>query len=150
VSTLLDTNILTCLAHPDHPRHIVARDAVRFLLERAEEVCVVPQNLYEFWVVATRPAAQNGLGMSLDQAQAECSQIKRLFTLFRDERGILGEWERLVAQHAVMGKTGHDARLVAAMHRHGLTHLLTFNAEHFARFPGITIATPEDVLQGAR
>ncbi len=150
MSTLLDTNILARLAQPDHPKHIPARDAVKLLLTRGEEVCIVPQNLYEFWVVATRPANQNGLGMSLDQAYAECVQIKRLFTLFRDERGILTEWEQLVMRHAVTGKTGHDARLVAAMHRHGLTHLLTFNAEHFARFPGITITNPEDVIRADR
>jgi hypothetical protein len=69
-----------------------------------------------------------------------------MFTLFRDERGILTEWERLVKQHDVKGKTTHDARLVAAMQRHDLTHLLTCNADHFTRFSGISLLTPESVL----
>lgn len=37
------------------------------------------------------------------------------------------------------GKNAHDARLVAAMVRHGLTHILTFNAQDFSRYRGITI-----------
>jgi hypothetical protein len=47
---------------------------------------------------------------------------------------------------AVVGKNGHDARLVAAMMVHGLTHLLTFNVQDFRRYPGITAVTPADVL----
>jgi len=146
VSTLLDTNILTRLAQPDHAQHLAARDAVRLLLERGEDLAIVPQNLYEFWVVATRPADANGLGMTVQQAQSELSQIKRVFRLSLDQRGILPRWEQLVVDHAVQGKTAHDARLVAAMARHDTTQLLTFNAGDFARFPHITVLTPESVL----
>lgn len=48
--------------------------------------------------------------------------------------------------HAVSGKNAHDARLVAAMLAHGLTHLLTFNDADFQRFTGITTVTPAAVL----
>jgi len=146
VSILLDTNILIRLAQPDHAHHITARDAVRALLEQGEELITVPQNLYEFWVVATRPTAANGLGMTVQQAQLELSQIKKLFRLFRDERGILPQWEQLVVDHSVQGKIAHDARLVAAMTRHDTTQLLTFNAGDFKRFPDITVLTPDSVL----
>lgn len=36
-----------------------------------------------------------------------------------------------------------DARLVAAMKRHGTSHLLTFNDGDFARFSDITVVNPE-------
>jgi predicted nucleic acid-binding protein len=39
----------------------------------------------------------------------------------------------------------YDTRLVASMHVHGITHLLTFNVSDFARFPGITAAHPQDI-----
>jgi len=148
VSILLDTNILTRLVQPDHPHHISARDAVRILLERNEDLAIVPQNLYEFWVVATRPAGKNGLGMTVEQARSELSQIRGLFRLFRDERGILSRWEQLVFDYDVKGKIAHDAKLVAAMLRHDTTNLLTFNADDFTHFPGITVLTPENVLKG--
>lgn len=146
MNTLLDTNILIRLVQPDHDQHIAARDAVRLLLERGEDLAVVPQNLYEFWVVATRPATANGLGMTIEQAQAELSQIKKVFRLFRDERGILSWWEQLVAGCTVRGKAAHDARLVAAMARHGMGQLLTFNSGDFDRFADVTVLTPEGVL----
>jgi predicted nucleic acid-binding protein len=39
----------------------------------------------------------------------------------------------------------HDARLVAVMHVHGLTHLLTLNTVDFIRYPGITVVHPQNV-----
>ena len=40
----------------------------------------------------------------------------------------------------------HDAQLVAAMHIHGVTHLLTLNVRDFARYPGITVVHPQTLL----
>lgn len=85
--------------------------------------------------------------MAVSEVQARIARFKRLFALLRDERSILPEWERLVGLHNATGKTAHDARLIAAMQRHGLSRLLTFNASHFARFAGITVLTPEQVRQ---
>jgi predicted nucleic acid-binding protein len=55
------------------------------------------------------------------------------------------EWERLVTLHHVTGKNAHDARLVAAMVVHGITHLLTFNTADFVRFPGVMALDPASV-----
>jgi predicted nucleic acid-binding protein len=148
VNTLLDTNILTRSSQEDHPQFAAASKSVELLRTSGDRLCVVPQNLYEFWAVATRPPSENGLGMTADQVQGRLARIKRLFVLLRDERGILAEWERLVGLHDVKGKPAHDARLVAAMRRHGLDRLLTFNASHFARFTEITVLSPDTVIAG--
>src|SRR5438270_13234770 len=121
MSTLLDTNILTRMAKPTDPMHRAAVDATDHLGRSGERLCLVPQNLYEFWVVATRPLAQNGLGLTVTEAQAELIKLKQLFVLLDDTAAILSEWERLVNQHQVIGKSAHDARLVAAMNVHGLS-----------------------------
>lgn len=55
----------------------------------------------------------------------------------------------MVAAYACQGKVAHDARYVAAMRAHGLTHLLTFNGADFARFPGITVLDPHTVATSA-
>ena len=65
---LLDTNLLTRMTRSRDPQSGVARAAIQTLLGRGERLIVVPQNLYEFWAVATRPpgpppAGRNGLGM---------------------------------------------------------------------------------------
>jgi predicted nucleic acid-binding protein len=67
--------------------------------------------------------------------------------VLRDERGILERWEQIVKAHQVLGKPAHDARLAAAMQRHGLTHLLTFNGGNFSRFGFIQILDPLQVAQ---
>jgi hypothetical protein len=52
----------------------------------------------------------------------------------------------LVVAHGVMGAQVHDARLVAFMLAHGLTHVLTLNAADFARYPGIIPVAPGEIL----
>lgn len=142
---LVDTNVLLRCAQPAHSQYATAKSAVKTTRMRGFIPCIVPQVIYEYWVVATRPVAQNGLGLTTAVAEADATQIIEQFHLFRDERAIFGRWQRLVVQHEVHGKTAHDARLVAAMTRHKLTHLLTFNDTHFARFEGLTIVHPNHV-----
>ena len=65
------------------------------------------------------------------------------FSLFLDERSIFSIWRELVQTYGVLGKNAHDARLVAAMKRHDLTHILTFNAADFRRYPGVELLDPQ-------
>lgn len=146
---LVDTNVLTRAAQLAHPQHPPALAALKAMKAQGNEPCIVPQVIYEYWAVCTRPIEANGLGMAPPQVEQKVAEIKRLFAFFRDERAIFPEWEKLVVQHQVAGKTAHDARLVAAMIRHGMKHLLTFNAADFARYAGITVFTPDQVLHAS-
>jgi hypothetical protein len=47
-----------------------------------------PQNIAEFWNVATRPAEINGLGFSVDEALQEIVNIESLLTLLPDTPAI--------------------------------------------------------------
>jgi predicted nucleic acid-binding protein len=147
MSTLLDTNILTRSAQPGHPMHQAAVDAVDVLRRRGEVLHLVPQNFYEFWIVATRPVAQNGLGLTPAQTGNETDQLKKLFVVLEDIPPIFPEWERLVTNYAISGKNAHDARLVAAMHVHSLGQLLTFNDADFRRYNTITVLSPDQVAR---
>jgi predicted nucleic acid-binding protein len=51
---LLDTNLLGRLTDSADPLSEAARQAVHTLLAKGERLIIVPQNLYEFWAVATR------------------------------------------------------------------------------------------------
>ncbi len=146
---LIDTNILTRSAQPAHAQHATALRALKAIRAQGNEPCIVPQVIYEYWAICTRPVDANGLGMAPPQVELKIAQIKRLFILLRDERAIFPEWEKLVVQYQVKGKTSHDARLVAAMVRHGLKHLLTLDAPDFARYAGITVFTPDQVLRAS-
>jgi predicted nucleic acid-binding protein len=58
---LADTNILLRSAAPAHPTHSETVRAVSALLSRGETVCIVPQNIVEFWRVATRQPHEKGI-----------------------------------------------------------------------------------------
>jgi predicted nucleic acid-binding protein len=136
---LIDTNVLLRLVQPNHSSHPASLAALTRLYRARESLCIVPQILYEFWVVATRPIDVNGLGMTASQAQADIAKIVTRFRLMRDERGVYKRWEVLVTALGVVGKNAHDARLVAAMQRHGVTRILTFNVGDFSRYPGVEV-----------
>lgn len=118
--------------------------ATNALLVRGEKLYVVPQNLVEFWNVCTRPLDRNGLGRTTTEAGAEIHRLKSLFPLLLDTPLIYLEWERLVTTYSVQGVQVHDAKLVAAMRIHGLTHILTFNMQDFTRYQEITAVHPSD------
>lgn len=146
MSVLVDTNVLLRSIEPRHRMQRAADDSVQTLRRQGERLVLAPQNVYEFWVVAMRPVAQNGLGLTSLEAAAEVSRFKSLFGLLADSAAIMPAWERLVLRHQVVGKNAHDARLVAAMIVHGIDRLLTFNTADFARYQQITVISPEDIV----
>lgn len=97
-------------------------------------------------MVCTRPTTVNGLGKTAAEAMAELVSLKTLFSRLDEPRSIYDVWEQLVTRTPVVGKNAHDARLVAAMKVHGLTHLLTFNTQDFRPYPDITVVALADVL----
>jgi predicted nucleic acid-binding protein len=143
---LLDTNLLTRMTRSHEPHADEARSAIMSLLGRGELLALVPQNLYEFWVVATRkpgppPAGSNGLGMDPTQAGLWLRFFQRRFTLLPDREELSKLWQELVEAHGVTGFRAHDVRLVAAMQSYGITRLLTFNSEDFRGLP-VTVLDP--------
>ena len=142
---LVDTSTLLRTQQPLHPQREIARSAIKALTEQGRELHIVPQNLVELWVVATRPVEQNGLGMTPSAVAAELARLKSMFLLLPETPTIFPIWEALVTEHQVSGKPAHDARLVAAMQAHGLTAILTFDRSGFSRYPGIEVVYPADV-----
>ena len=142
---ILDANILLRLGEPTDPQNPVAIRAIAVLRGRGFELRTVPQTQYEFWVVATRPIANNGLGLTTQEAASELAKLDGFFPLLNDTPDLFSEWRSLVLAHDCKGKVAHDARMVAAMRTHALTHILTFNVNDFARFPGITVLDPSAV-----
>jgi predicted nucleic acid-binding protein len=113
---------------------------------RGDRFCYTSQILGEFWNVSTRPgAARGGFGLSVVETDRRLRLIERRYLLLEDTPGVHVEWRRLLVAYAVMGVQVHDARIVAAMNVHGVSHLLTFNVADFGRFSGITALRPQDV-----
>ena len=112
---LVDTNILLRLVQKNSPMHLDTQRAILMLKKQGDFLCIIPQNIIEFWAVATRPVDKNGLGLSITQAEEESEKLKKIFMLELDTPQIFTEWKSLVIKYQVMGKQVHDARLAAAM-----------------------------------
>ena len=143
---LLDTNVLLRLSDAGSPSMEIARRATNGLMERGELVYVTSQNIIEFWAVATRPIEVNGLGWTVDQADRESKLILDRFLLLEETPGIFEKWLRVVHTKKIMGKQAHDARFVAIMLAHGISHLVTFNTSDFARFSEIHVVSPAEII----
>jgi predicted nucleic acid-binding protein len=141
-----DTNILLRWIQPGTDASRQARAAVDALHINGEAVYITPQNLVEFWTVATRPAEVNGLGLSPAQADVEMANMERLFPLLPDTPAIHDEWRRMVLDNNVSGVRTHDARLAAAARIHGITHILTFNVSDFRSFGNPTPVHPIELI----
>ena len=144
---LVDTNILLRYADTGAHQHPLIANALETLTLRRDEVFIVPQTLYEFWSVSTRPAANNGLGWEPAKVRTVVDQLVNRFPLLHNIPSIVTNWLELVTTHDVKGKQVHDARLVAAMQTHDLTNLLTLNVKDFERYP-VTPVHPDAVSKG--
>ena len=142
MNILLDANVLLRLADPTSAAHAIAATALTILRAQGEILHIVPQCVYEFWAVASRPIANNGLGLSIAECLVEVANLKASFSFLDDKPTLFADWEAVVSVFGCQGKVAHDARYVAAMRTHGLRNLLTFNLGDFMRFTGITLLDP--------
>lgn len=143
---LVDTNILLRMARRDDPDHSLVDAALARLAEAGVRLYYTHQNVAEYWNVCTRPVDRNGFGLSIADTDRQVRAIEKGMRLLPDSEAVYNEWRRLVVSHSILGVKVHDARLVAAMHAHAISCLLTFNPSDFARYSGITVLHPRDVL----
>ena len=116
-------------------------------MKRGDRLCLLPQILYEYFVVCTRPQRENGgLGMSNAQAVAEIKRVQSLFELLPDPPDLYPAWLQLIEQHDVMGKRAHDARLAAALIAGQIPAIVTFNSRDFRRYAGIKVLEPAQLI----
>lgn len=148
---LVDTNVPLRIVQIGHGHRQVALDALGLLADReGEHFAIAPQSLYEMYVVCTRPATQNGLGMAALRAHQEISSTRAIFQLLPETSQVFDTWDGLIAKYQVMGKQAHDAHLVAIMVEHRVQRILTFNDADFRRYGEIQVLNPFDVVGQAR
>ena len=146
---LLDSNILLRGVDRTDPQFTLTLRAVGMLVGGGNALHFTMQGLTEFWNVCTRPAtARGGLGLPIAETERRVRVIERVGVFLPDTAAVRAHWRRLVVIHQVQGVQVYDARLVATMLAHNVTHLLTFNHADFQRYPEITAAHPQDLLDG--
>ena len=144
VQYLVDTNILLRWTVVADPLYSIVRDCMDRLDAGDIGVCITPQNIVEFWNVATRPVVNNGLGMSHAETDSAIRRIEGTFVMLPDTPTIYSVWRRLVLECHVSGRQVHDARLASVALAYGIQHLVTLNEVDFRRYPGIRAIHPAD------
>jgi predicted nucleic acid-binding protein len=147
VRYLVDTNVLLRFVDRRDPLHPTMRAAIRKLRQAGHHLYIAPQNCVEFWNVATRPPERNGFGLTPTDTNWSLRLIERLFSVLPEQPTVYLAWRQLVVQFSVRGVQVHDARLVAMMQTHNITHILTTNTADFARYTsiGVTAVDPTSV-----
>ena len=131
MKVLVDTNVLLRAIQLDSRFCESARNALKLLHRRNDQLCLTPQNVREFWNACTRPTDRNGLGISVQGTELRTRLLERHFTVLPDSALTYAAWRELASRHQVIGTKVHDAYLVAAMKTHGIRQILTFCSPMF-------------------
>jgi len=146
MSYLIDTNVVLRLQDKDDPHHEQCTSAMELIRNSGESLFICAQVLAEFWVVSTRPREANGWGLAFDDAVIEIGKVRATFRCLAEPPDMADRWQQVVIDNKTMGKPAYDARLVAMMVAHGVKRIVTLNVGDFARYSGITAATPQEIL----
>jgi predicted nucleic acid-binding protein len=140
---LVDTCVLLEASNRARSQH----RAVRELVERHEGLVIPAQVAREFLVVATRPPANNGLGLTLLEAMESLAGFREHIRLLPEEKPLLPTLLRLLAQSPATGKRIHDAHIVAAAMVHRVPLVVTLNGVDFRDFSAhVTCLTPAEAV----
>lgn len=145
MAILIDTNVLLRSVQTEHSMNVSAVRALTILMEREEALVVSIQNIAEFWNVATRQEANNGLGFSIEETRDEVSRLEDFFEVLHEDPVSYAAWKELVIENRVSGVQVHDARLAAVMKAHDIRQIVTFNVSDFTRFAGIEPIHPDKI-----
>ncbi len=147
---LLDTNILLRLLDENSSQHELVSDAISQLFLQQVQILICPQNLAEFWAVATRPISANGMGFDTQMAREAIDLFRNRFGMLYDHPNALEIWVDLITQHQVSGKPTHDTKPVALMLAHQVEKMLTINVADFKRFTEIQAVHPSEITNAVQ
>jgi len=133
-SIFVDTNILLAASDRSRTHHEAARRLFHEWPNRGVLLLVSGQIFREYLVVATRPHAANGLGLSTGDGLANAAAFGKRLTVLDEDRRVARQLRELLEQAPCAGRAIHDANVVATMLRHGVLRLLTANPRDFVRF----------------
>jgi len=140
---LLDSNILVYGHQTLSGFHQQARALLGKGLDGEIRVCVCPQVLMEFFAVITNPRRVTA-PVSPRKATAEVEKYLRADTIdmIHPMNETINYTLDILRRYPVKAAEVFDAQLVATMLSNGVTHLYTFNLDHFKRFKEITLLIP--------
>ncbi len=142
---LLDTNILLRSRDIASPDYNLVERTIRALISNNHRCFITSQVLIEFWVVATRSVAVNGLGWTPEETERAVQMLINQFEWLEETPDIFRLWFSLATTPKISGKRTHDLRIEAVVLAHNISHILTLNPKDFVPVEGITIIHPNSI-----
>ena len=145
-SLFVDTNVLLTATDDSRQLHSEAMQLLGDSVNQGLRLAVSGQVVREYLVVATRPIEVNGLGLSIQDAEANVNEFLHFLKLYDETEEVSRRLRQLAITHDLGGKRLHDANIVATMAVHGISTLLTQNGTDFAPFKDIAVMAIPDVI----
>lgn len=83
-----DTNVILAVIQSQHPHHAAAQQAISKIVQQNAVINRLPQTLYEFRNVCTRPEKNNGLGKTPEGTEQIVQDLESTFTILYDTRAV--------------------------------------------------------------
>lgn len=145
MAILVDASVLLRLCDANDGRYEECRRVLEPETATRHDLRLCAQAIIEYWVVATRPIAQNGYDLSPVEAGYDVAEFRTFLPNLPEPPDMSDRWLRLVTRHSVKGKPSHDARLAALMEAHDVRQLLTLNPRDFARYTELKCIAPAEL-----
>ena len=136
---LIDTNILLEASDEGRDGHL---KALRFFEEAPTmgvDLFLATQCLREYLVVATRPVANNGLGMKIEHAIENIARFRSRTSLIAESTQASECFLAWAAKFRTHGKKLHDLQLLATALRGGMHALITLNPNDFPKIRELAV-----------
>ncbi len=136
---LVDTNVLLEATDEGRKHHRRALDLFQNASAAGVDLFLGTQVIREYLVVATRPVANNGLGMDTASALDNIGQFRRRASLIAETIQAGELFLNWTARFGIHGKRLHDLQLLASASVAGMEALLTANEADFPETGSIRV-----------
>ena len=138
----VDTNILLSATDTSRQDYATCRTIIERSVVVGIHLVVSGQVVREYLVVATRPTADNGLGMAPSDAVANVQTFRTYLHVLPEPTEVTRKLISIVDNTGVHGKRIHDANIAATMWVHGVTTIITANTGDYSNLPDVIPLTP--------
>src|SRR5690606_21126553 len=107
----VDTNVLLAATDTSRSTHLAALELWQHFPQEGIRLAFSGQVLREYAVVATRPIANNGLGLSLTHTMDNLRSFRSRCDFLPETELVSRLWSEMVVAYRVQGKRQHDVNI---------------------------------------
>lgn len=136
---LVDTNVLLEATDEGRPLHNQAVMVFQNARAAGIDLFICTQTVREYLVVATRPTANNGLGMGIIAALENVAQFATKASMLPESLRAGEIFLAWAGKFQITGKKLHDLQILATAAAGGMLTLLTANEKDFPKDASLAI-----------